>query len=133
MRSRRVTWVVLRQDLKAFQEESTALVASDGEAEEAWWTMEPLLAWVTGMDEDVDTGWLSIQRGIVEVESRDMLWCGCLRMLVYNLLVYMKEVSLLQRGSMIDGPGVPRCLFYLCVMFFRCFSIFSKLVLILCC
>jgi hypothetical protein len=73
MRSRRVTWVVLRQDLKAFQEESTAFVASDGEAEEAWWTMEPLLAWVTGMDEDVDTGWLSIQRGIVEVESRDML------------------------------------------------------------
>jgi hypothetical protein len=90
MRSRRTTWVVLRQDLKAVQEEETAAVASEAEAEEAWWTMELVLAWVTGMEEDVVTGLLSIQRGIVEVVSIDMLGSGCLEMLVYNLLAYTK-------------------------------------------
>jgi len=67
MRSLRCTWVLSRQDWKAVQEESAALVASVGEAEQARWTVWPVEAWNIGKVDVVWTGLLSIQRGMGEV------------------------------------------------------------------
>ena len=59
-------WEVERQDLKAEKEEMAAWVASVVEAEEAWWMVLEVLAWVTGMVVCVWMGLLSIQRGTVD-------------------------------------------------------------------
>ena len=59
-------WVVERQDLKAEKEDAAAWVASVVEAEETWWMVLEVLAWVTGMVVCVWMGLLSIQRGTVD-------------------------------------------------------------------
>jgi len=59
-------WEVERQDLKAETEDAAAWVASVLEAEEAWWMVLEVLAWVTGMVVCVWMGLLSIQRGTVD-------------------------------------------------------------------
>ena len=73
MRSRRVVWVVFRQDWKAVQDVDAADSASLAEAVQAWWMVELLEAWVMGMVVDVVTEALSIQRGMGE---EDMVLLG---------------------------------------------------------
>jgi hypothetical protein len=76
-----VVCVLLRQVRNAVQEEDADEVASAGEAEEEWWMVLEVEAWVIGNVVVVCMGALLTQSGMVEdgddIVSRDVMWWLC--------------------------------------------------------